>query len=294
MGTNLELLLIALSGVALFLLVKIVLGPPDTDSPPSYDELHLQSQRFAHRFGASTTKETNSAAPVSDNLGRVRVTQFNFAHFDAVPGPPDPDSFADELIVELFDTVSDFRWTSTYVVATPPGIRKMMDEERWSFFHATELFIVRRYDLQLIRDLGVSMVQGFIFGKPSEPSIARELANRVRVEAAGFACTREARHRLMRRAVTSIDGARVELKLRNISSMGALVECQVPVMPGAELSIDIVGVAPVRGIVRWAQAGKFGVQFEQQFDLGRLSPKKERRSDVRMLTPSYLNQRSAG
>ena len=149
-------------------------------------------------------------------------------------------------------------------------------------------------DLQLIRDLGVSMVQGYIFGKPSEPSIARELANRVHVEADGFACTREARHRLMRRAVTCIDGARVELKLRNISSMGALAECQVPVMPGTELSIDIVGVAPVRGIVRWAQAGKFGVQFEQQFDLGRLSPKKDRRSDVRMLTPSYLNQRSAG
>ena len=149
-------------------------------------------------------------------------------------------------------------------------------------------------DLQLIRDLGVSMVQGFIFGKPSEPSVARELANRVRVEADGFACTRQARHRLMRRAVTCIDGAMVELKLRNISSMGALVECQVPVMPGTELSIDIVGVAPVRGIVRWAQSGKLGVQFEQHFDLGRLSPKKDRKSDVRMLTPSYLNQRNAG
>jgi predicted signal transduction protein with EAL and GGDEF domain len=148
-------------------------------------------------------------------------------------------------------------------------------------------------DLQLIRELGVSMVQGYIFGKPSEPSIARELANRVHVEADGFACTREARHRLMRRALSCIDGTLVELKLRNISSMGALVECQVPVMPGTELSIDIVGVAPVRGIVRWAQAGKFGVQFEQQFDLGRLSPKKDRQSDVRMLTPSYLNQRAS-
>lgn len=149
-------------------------------------------------------------------------------------------------------------------------------------------------DLQLIRDLGVSMVQGYIFGKPSESSAARELANRVRVEADGFACTREARHRLMRRAICCIGGTMVELKLRNISSMGALVECKLPVMPGTELSIDIVGVAPVRGIVRWAQAGKFGVQFEHQFDLGRLSPKKDHRNEVRMLTPSYLNQRNAG
>jgi hypothetical protein len=149
-------------------------------------------------------------------------------------------------------------------------------------------------DLQLIRELGVSMVQGYIFGKPSESSVARELANRVRVEADGFACTREARHRLMRRAVTCIGGVTVELKLRNISSMGALVECPIPVTPGTELSIDIVGVAPVRGIVRWAQASKFGVQFEQQFDLGRLSPSRERASGVRMLTPTYLNRRTAG
>ena len=47
------------------------------------------------------------------------------------------------------------------------------------------------------------------------------------------------------------------------------------VAPGTELAIDIVGVGPVRGIVRWAQAGKFGVQFDGQFDLARLAPKKE-------------------
>ena len=149
-------------------------------------------------------------------------------------------------------------------------------------------------DLQLIRELGVSMVQGYIFGKPSESSVARELANSVRVEAEGFACSRETRHRLMRRAMTCIDGMMVELKLRNISSMGALVECNVPVAPGTELAIDIVGVGPMRGIVRWSQSGKFGVQFEKQFDLGRLAPKKERRNDVQTMIPTYLNERRAG
>ena len=66
------------------------------------------------------------------------------------------------------------------------------------------------------------------------------------------------------------------------------------IAPATELAIDIVGVGPVRGIVRWAQSGKFGVQFERQFDLGRLAPKKERRNDVQMLRPTYLNQSSAG
>ena len=143
-------------------------------------------------------------------------------------------------------------------------------------------------DLHLIRDLGVSMVQGYIFGRPVPSVEARELANAPTVAADGFQCMREQRHRLMRRAVTCIDGEMVEVRLRNISSMGSLVECPIPVAPGSELTIDIVGVAPVRGIVRWSQSGKFGVQFEDRFDLGRLAPKKDRRDQVSMLRPSYL------
>ena len=145
-------------------------------------------------------------------------------------------------------------------------------------------------DLQLIRELGVSMVQGYIFGKPSPAETARELANSVTVEAEGFACTREPRHRLMRRAMTAIGGETVEVKLRNISSMGALVECPIAVAPGQALAVDIVGVGPVRGIVRWAQSGKFGIQFEGQFDLARLAPKKEVRNAVTMLRPTYMDQ----
>jgi len=145
-------------------------------------------------------------------------------------------------------------------------------------------------DLQLIRELGVSMVQGYIFGKPSPSEVARELANSVTVEAEGFNCIREPRHRLMRRAMTAIGDETVEVKLRNISSMGALVDCEVAVAPGTELTIDIVGVGPVRGVVRWAQSGRFGVQFDGEFDLGRLAPKKEKRSDAHILRPWYAEQ----
>jgi len=148
-------------------------------------------------------------------------------------------------------------------------------------------------DLQLIRELGVSMVQGYIFGRPSEAEVARELANSVTVAADGFACIREQRHRLMRRAVTMLEGETVELRLRNISSMGALVECPIAVTPGMELTIDIVGIGPVRGLVRWSQSGQFGVQFERQFDLGRLAPKQEKRNDAKMLRPWYVNERQA-
>ncbi len=148
-------------------------------------------------------------------------------------------------------------------------------------------------DLALIRELGCSHVQGFIFGQPVASKEARELANRARVEAAGFQCLRERRHRLMRRAVAMIDGYQEEIRLRNISVTGALIECRRPFAPGTELRIDIVGVGPVTGTVRWAGNGKAGLQFECEFDLARLAPKKEKLNDVTMLTPWYVERRAA-
>jgi diguanylate cyclase (GGDEF)-like protein len=145
-------------------------------------------------------------------------------------------------------------------------------------------------DLYLIRELGVSQVQGYIFGKPMKAEEARELANSSRVEADGYQCIREPRHRLMRRAIASINGVTTEIRLRNISAMGALVECDESVAPGQTLTIDIVGVGPVIGAVRWAHAGKFGVQFTEQFDLGRLAAKRAKANEVTMLQPWYVGQ----
>jgi hypothetical protein len=97
----------------------------------------------------------------------------------------------------------------------------------------------------------------------------------------------------MRRAIASLDGFAVEVKLRNISAMGALVDCREPVTPGQLITMDIVGVGPVQGIVRWAHAGKFGLHFEENFDLARLAPKRDKQSDVTMMTPWYVDRRTA-
>jgi len=145
-------------------------------------------------------------------------------------------------------------------------------------------------DLQLIRELGVGQVQGYIFGKPAPAAEARAMANRVTVEADGFKCEREPRHRLMRRAIASVDGVPTEIRLRNLSAMGALVECARPVSPGTTVVIDIIGVGPVSGTVRWAQAGKFGVLFGEQFDLARLAPKQEKRSPEAMPSPWHATR----
>ncbi|HVM38401.1 MAG TPA: EAL domain-containing protein [Sphingomicrobium sp.] len=148
-------------------------------------------------------------------------------------------------------------------------------------------------DLELIRELGVSHVQGYIFGRPAPAEETRELADKTTVVADGYQCIREPRHRLMRRAITSLAGETLEIRLRNISSKGALVECERAVTPGDTLAIDIVGVGPVQGTVRWAQAGKFGVQFDRDFDLARLKPKKARQHQVTMMRPWYVERKAS-
>jgi hypothetical protein len=148
-------------------------------------------------------------------------------------------------------------------------------------------------DLNLIRELGCSQVQGYIFGRPVAGEDARSLANQAIVEADGYQSSREPRQRLMRRAIAQINNQAVEIRLRNISSGGALAESEASVAPGTRMAVDIVGVGPVIGEVRWAQKGKFGLAFSEQFDLGRLASKKEPRQDGAMLKPWYVGQKAA-
>jgi hypothetical protein len=64
----------------------------------------------------------------------------------------------------------------------------------------------------------------------------------------------------------------------------------VPVAPGTNLTLDIVGVGPVAGTVRWAHASRFGMQFSEPFDLSRLATKREKGNDVHMLRPWYVDK----
>jgi hypothetical protein len=126
-----------------------------------------------------------------------------------------------------------------------------------------------------------------------EGELARVLAAKATVVPDGYQSLREPRQRLMRRAMASIDGEVCEVRLRNISAMGALVECSRSVAPGTRVAMDIVGAGPIEGTVRWAQSGKFGVQFNDVFVMSRLAPKKEKLNDVQMLQPWYVGQKAA-
>ena len=82
-----------------------------------------------------------------------------------------------------------------------------------------------------------------------------------------------------------------EIRLRNISAMGALVECDQPVAPGTQLTLDIVGVGPVVGTCPLGPGrAASACSSTRPFDLARLAPRREKSNDVTMLQPWYVGK----
>ena len=127
-------------------------------------------------------------------------------------------------------------------------------------------------ELQLVRDLGCSLVQGYIFGKPMPAEEARELAAKGAATLPAQLPPREPRIRIIRAALLHYDGQVRGARLRNISSGGALVECREPVEVGAPIKLDFAAGGLIDAEVRWIKGTQFGCQFKEKFNLKLLQP----------------------
>jgi EAL domain-containing protein (putative c-di-GMP-specific phosphodiesterase class I) len=123
-------------------------------------------------------------------------------------------------------------------------------------------------ELQLVRDLGCSLVQGYIFGRPMRCEEARELAAKgsASLPAAPYP-PREPRIRIIRAALLHIDGQVKGARLRNISSGGALVESREEVEVGTKIQLDFAAGGLIDAEVRWTKGSQFGCQFREKFNL---------------------------
>ena len=146
-------------------------------------------------------------------------------------------------------------------------------------------------ELLLIRELGCSLVQGYIFGKPmsaDEALRARRKASPVHPD--GFSKARKSRIRIIRAALLHYGGQVMGARLRNISSGGALVECRDELPVGAEVRLDFAVGGLVDGVVRWTKGTQSGVQFAEPFNLKLLQPVKPVAKPGAMMTPDFLTQ----
>jgi diguanylate cyclase (GGDEF)-like protein/PAS domain S-box-containing protein len=141
-------------------------------------------------------------------------------------------------------------------------------------------------ELVLVRKLGVSLIQGYIFGKPMPAEEARELAaEKSPVSPDGFQKARESRLRIIRAALLHYAGDVRGARLRNISRGGALVECREPLPAGAEIQLDFAAGGLIEATVVWTKGDTFGVQFKSPFNLKLLQSVKHPPNSGARTTP---------
>jgi len=130
-------------------------------------------------------------------------------------------------------------------------------------------------ELTLIRDLGCSHIQGYIFGRPMSPEDADELASQNKaVTADGFQFNRPPRQGILKVASIQWNGMTIPVRVRNISTGGALLESTRTLPVGSAVQLDLPGCGHLGGEVRWSDPKRMGIQFEQEFDLRLLAPGK--------------------
>jgi diguanylate cyclase (GGDEF)-like protein len=148
-------------------------------------------------------------------------------------------------------------------------------------------------ELSLIRRLGCSQVQGFIFARPMPADEALALATESRPSAEVIGFSRPPRHRLIRNGRLLWEGRTLPVRLRNISAGGAMIECDNELEPGTPVELDLSEAGTLTAEVRWSQQGQIGLHFREEFALGKLARTRRKTTAPRMVTPEYLEPRKA-
>ncbi|MEP6868495.1 MAG: EAL domain-containing protein [Novosphingobium sp.] len=136
-------------------------------------------------------------------------------------------------------------------------------------------------ELDLIRQLGCSHVQGYIYAKPLSTTEASALLIKgLSVSAEGPRSARPQRQTMLRRVVLEADGERYNGTIRNISSTGALVAGLWNVPPGTQFNLELGEGESISVTARWSIEDRMGVEFKTELDLdegGRIVLLPERR-----------------
>jgi diguanylate cyclase (GGDEF)-like protein len=148
-------------------------------------------------------------------------------------------------------------------------------------------------ELTMIRELGCSHIQGYIFGRPMNPDDAGTLAAQNKaVTADGFQFNRPPRQGLLKVASLQFNGMSMPVRIRNISTGGALLECDRALPAESKVQLDMPGCGNLGAEVRWSEAKRMGIQFEDEFDLRRLASGKGNGFGAKM-AQTYTNLKYA-
>jgi len=130
-------------------------------------------------------------------------------------------------------------------------------------------------EIALIRELGCTQIQGYIYGPPMATADVVRLLHQGGGQAtpSGFLISRSTRTTTIRSAIMEVGGVRGEVRVRNVSSSGAMVDgIEFPADPTDQpVMIELIDGELMRARVRWAHDGKAGIEFMEPFNLETLN-----------------------
>jgi diguanylate cyclase (GGDEF)-like protein/PAS domain S-box-containing protein len=119
-------------------------------------------------------------------------------------------------------------------------------------------------ELELVRLLGCSHVQGHVYFQPMNGNDAEAVASGdLHAEPIGPQTARAMRQNLLRRVVVVDEGNAFNATLRNISESGAMLEGVWGVTAGSSVRIELCADHAITAQVRWARENRLGVEFQQ-------------------------------
>jgi hypothetical protein len=156
----LKLLGIAGAAVTLYLIAKRLGGgdepyPSPTETSDSTSQTEVSEPEGSQDPGGDDAdqpcSEDQLTAEEEVQPQNIQIADWNFAKFEIAAGPPDRDSFADELTVDLYDKSTGHAWQQTYFVATPAGLEKMLRANKSNFMSLPQVLVMNRYDVTQLR-----------------------------------------------------------------------------------------------------------------------------------------------
>ncbi len=130
-------------------------------------------------------------------------------------------------------------------------------------------------EIALIRDLGCSHIQGFVFGRPaSAHDVRRQLGDDGGTATpVGHRISRAQRAKVLRSARLEIGEESGEVRIRDLSATGVMIDgIELPSEAvGIEVRIELVEDEMFTAIIRWVAEGRAGLELARHFDMERLS-----------------------
>ncbi|MBN2970601.1 EAL domain-containing protein [Roseomonas aeriglobus] len=143
-------------------------------------------------------------------------------------------------------------------------------------------------EIGLIRDLGCTHIQGWVYGKavPQADVLARAATGETRIAPVGHRVSRATRTKVLRWAKLEVGGSCGDVRIRNWSSGGALIDgIAFPAgSEGCPVRLDLGDGRVVAAIVRWAQEDRAGLAFDRPMPLEALAPRSQQRAPDRSRT----------